>query len=69
MSINVNYYGQESTWINLPMSDNMGDRFMLGSYSNVIDSAYGLGCRTWLATKYGTSYETYTQNQIGRAHV
>lgn len=62
MSINVNYYGQESTWINMPMSDNMGDRFMLGSYSDVIDSTYGLGCRTWLATKYGTSYETYTQN-------
>lgn len=61
MSINVNYYGAESTWINLPMDDNMPDTFMLGQYSAVSQKTYGLVSRTWLATKYGMSFDTYKQ--------
>lgn len=61
MSINVNYYGSESTWINIPMTNDMTDTFMLGQYSDVSQSTYGLVSRTWLATKYGMNIETYKQ--------
>lgn len=61
MSINVNYYGAESTWLNIPMNTDMTDTFMLGQYADVSQSTYGLVSRTWLATKYGMTYETYKQ--------
>lgn len=61
MSINVNYYGSESTWLNIPMYADMPDTFMLGQYSNVSQSSGGLISRTWLATKYGMNYDTYKQ--------
>lgn len=61
MPINTAYYGAESTWLNIPMDDTMPDTFMLGQYSTVSQTTYGLVSRTWLATKYGMNYETYKQ--------
>lgn len=61
MSINVNYYGAESTWINIPMDSNMIDTFMLGQYANADYRSSGIISRTWLATKYGMSFDTYKQ--------
>lgn len=61
MSINVNYYGAESTWVNLPMTDTMTDTFMVGQYSNISMVTYGLASRTYLATKFGMSEESYKQ--------
>ena len=62
MSINTEYYGSESSWINIPMNDTMTDTFMLGQYSNVNQATYGRVGRTWLATKYGMMSDTYKQS-------
>lgn len=61
MSININYYGAESTWINIPMTTEMSDTFMLGQYADVSQSTYGLVSRSWLSTKYGMNFDTYKQ--------
>lgn len=62
MSINTDYYGSESSWLNVPMTTDMTDSFMLGQYSNASLSSYGIISRTWLATKYGMSFETYKRD-------
>lgn len=61
MSINTEYYGAENSWVNIPMSTDMTDTFMLGQYADVSQSTYGLVSRTWLATKYGMTFDTYKQ--------
>lgn len=61
MSIDKSYYGNESSWINIPMNDNMTDSFMLGQYSNASVNAYGIVSRTWLATKLGMDSSNYQQ--------
>lgn len=61
MSINTEYYGTETSWVNLPMTDTMTDTFMVGQYSNVSLTTYGLASRTYLATKYGMNEESYKQ--------
>jgi len=62
MSINTEYYGVETSWVNMPMNTDMTDTFMLGQYSNISQTTYGLTSRTWLATKYGMNEETYKQS-------
>lgn len=62
MSINTEYYGSEASWVNMPMTTDMTDTFMLGQYSNVSQTTYGLVSRTWLATKYGMNEESYKQS-------
>lgn len=62
MSINTEYYGVETTWVNMPMETDMTDTFMLGQYSNISQSSYGTASRTWLATKYGMNEESYKQS-------
>jgi hypothetical protein len=61
MSINVNYYGAKSSWVNIPMTSTMTDKFMLGQYANTSQASYGLVSRTWLATKFGMDLSNYQQ--------
>lgn len=62
MSINTAYYGSESSWVNIPMTNTMTDKFMLGQYSNVSHASYGLVSRSWLATKFGMNLSDYRQS-------
>lgn len=61
MSIDKSYYGNESTWVNIPMTSTMTDKFMLGQYASTNQSTYGLVSRTWLATKFGMDLSNYQQ--------
>lgn len=61
MPINTDYYGAESSWVNIPMTSTMTDKFMLGQYANTSQSTYGLVSRTWLATKLGMDLSNYQQ--------
>ena len=59
MSVNVNFYGNESTWQNIKPDNNLTSDFKVPCFYDTVNTTYGVGSKSWVSGKFAVTPESY----------